>query len=130
MRGLFYSVAMLLLLAAFVPIGHAGLDPDAEIPAAEDAQLVVMEADGCIYCRIFRRDILPTYEVSERRKTMAVRFLDINDLDASGIALDSPISILPTFVVIRNNREVGRIAGYVGPEDFFRAINYLMASPR
>lgn len=104
------------------------MDPVAPMPAAGNLQLVVMEAPGCIYCNIFRRDVLPSYEVSERGKEMPVRFVDVNDVDKSGIGLESPIDILPTFVVIKDNREVGRIPGYMGPEDFFHSINYLMSS--
>jgi thioredoxin-related protein len=30
-------------------------------------------------------------------------------------------------VLMQNNREVGRIPGYLGPENFFHAFNHLMA---
>lgn len=116
------------LLAAPLTKGQAGIDPTAPMPHTGKLQLVVMEAPGCIYCNIFRRDVLPSYEVSERGKEMPVRFIDVNDVDKSGIGLESPIDILPTFVVIKDNREVGRIPGYIGPEDFFHSINYLLSS--
>jgi thioredoxin-related protein len=128
MRSLSRIVLALVLLALPPSSGNAGIDPDAPVPHLGNMQLVVMEADGCIYCNIFRRDVLPSYEASERGKDLPVRFIDVNDVETARIELQSPIDILPTFVVIKDNREIGRIPGYVGPEDFFHSINYLLSS--
>lgn len=130
----FRNVAAALVLLAIpmslmlVSQGFARVDPSAEIPGAASAQLIVMEADGCVYCPIFRRDVLPVYQASEHAKGMPVRFVDINDVEKSGLVLDGPISIVPTFVITKNNQEVGRIPGYLGPADFFQAIKYLVSS--
>ncbi len=128
MRFTFGLIAALLFAVTPLTSGRAGIDPTSPMPAAGNLQLVVMEAPGCIYCRIFRRDVLPSYEVSERGKEMPVRFVDVNDVDTAGIDLQSPIDILPTFVVVKDNHEVGRIPGYMGPEDFFHSISYLLSS--
>lgn len=128
MRHTIRTLAATLMIAAPLAAGRAGLDPTAPVPSTSNLQLVVMEAPGCIYCKIFRRDVLPSYEVSERGKDMPVRFVDVNDVDQSGISLDAPIDMLPTFVVVKGNHEVGRIPGYMGPEDFFHSINYLLSS--
>jgi thioredoxin-related protein len=128
MRSLSRIVFALALLVAPLSSGHAGIDPDAPVPHLGNMQLVVMEADGCIYCNIFRRDVLPSYEVSERGKDLPVRFIDVNDVKTTRIELQSPIDILPTFVIVKDNREIGRIPGYIGPEDFYHAINYLLSS--
>jgi thioredoxin-related protein len=128
MRILPWLVFVLLILVAPLSSGRAGIDRDAAVPPLGNLQLVVMEAEGCIYCTVFRRDVLPSYEESERGKDMPVRFVDVNDVEKTGIELVQPIDILPTFVVVKDNREVGRIPGYVGPEDFFHSINYLLSS--
>lgn len=128
MRYVTRLLTVTALLITPLATGHAGVDPAAPMPPPGNLQLVVMEAPGCIYCTIFRRDVLPSYEVSERGKEMPVRFVDVNDVEQAGIGLQSPIDILPTFVVIKDNREVGRIPGYMGPEDFFHSINYLLSS--
>ncbi len=105
---------------------NAGLDLDAAIAGRTELQLVVMEAPGCIYCGLFRRDVLPSYEASARAKDVPVRFLDINDMATSDLDLQSSVEIVPTFVLVKGNKEVGRIPGYVGPETFYRSINYLI----
>lgn len=118
-------------LAALLPAAaavKAGIDPDAPAPKAGTFQLVVMEAPGCTYCGIFRRDVLPSYEASERAKELPVRFLDVNDQASSGLDLQTPVDIVPTFIVVKDKKEVGRIPGYVGRENFYHAINHLMSA--
>lgn len=128
MRALAKIALVFGILLAPLSTGIAGLDPDAPVPPPGNIQLVVMEAPGCIYCDIFRRDVLPSYQVSERGKDTPVRFVDVNDVAKTGIELQSPIDILPTFVIVKDNHELGRIPGYMGPEDFFHSINYLLSS--
>ncbi|MBL8883837.1 MAG: thioredoxin fold domain-containing protein [Hyphomicrobium sp.] len=122
-----------LTLAALFAFGlceavDAGLDVEAPIPANGNMELVVMEAPGCVYCTLFRRDVLPAYTASPRGKDLPIRFVDINDEAASAIGIDYPVDIVPTFVVLKNNKEVGRIPGYTGPEFFFHTINYLLST--
>ena len=107
---------------------RAGLDVEANFKQASNIELVVMEAPGCIYCTVFRRDVLPAYQASERAKDVPIRFLDVNDAAVNALGLDEPVNIVPTFVVLKDNREVGRVPGYVGPEAFFHTINYLMST--
>jgi thioredoxin-related protein len=125
-HALFIAVAALVGIS--VSVSHAGLDVEAPVPNASELELIVMEAEGCTYCDIFRRDVLPSYQASERGKDVPIRFLDVNDQTAEALGLDSPVDIVPTFVVLKNHREVGRIPGYVGPEFFFHSINHLISS--
>ncbi|HRY07813.1 MAG TPA: thioredoxin family protein [Hyphomicrobiaceae bacterium] len=90
-------------------------------------QLVVLEAPGCTYCSMFRRYIVPAYQTSPKSRSLPLKFIDLNDKAYDELGLDSPVDMVPTTVLMHNNREVGRIPGYVGPENFFHAINHLMA---
>lgn len=118
-----------LLMLAPGAASRAGLDTEATASADRIYELIVVEADGCIYCQIFRRDVLPAYQTSEQGKRMPVRFVDINELGA-GLDFNTAVDIVPTFVVVKSQHEVGRISGYVGPENFFHTINYLLGSAR
>lgn len=107
---------------------NAGLDFNADIPTkSENMELVVMEAPGCIYCTLFRRDVLPSYAASPQAKDVPIRFVDLNDEAANDLGLDGPIDVVPTFLVMKNNREVGRIPGYMGPEFFFHGISHIIS---
>lgn len=115
------------VLAASAAAPRAALDIEAAAPKAAGLQLIVMEAPGCAYCDLFRRDVLPSFAASERAKNLPVRFLDVNDLELANLDLQTDIEIVPTFVLVRNNKEVGRIPGYVAPATFFRSISHLLS---
>lgn len=123
------ATAAAVLLTMTMPFAsRAGLDLNtADLPLTS-FELVVVEAEGCIYCGLFRRDVLPAYQTSEQGREMPARFIDINDTDSAQLALKSPVDIVPTFIVTKDHKEIGRISGYVGPENFFHSISYLMAS--
>lgn len=123
-------LALLFALTVIIPArsSRAGLDMETGALPTGTLELVVIEADGCIYCGLFRRDVLPAYAVSEQGKQMPVRFVDVNDTNAARLDLKTPVDIVPTFVVVKSRHEVGRISGYIGPEDFFHSISYLLAS--
>ena len=123
-------VALLFAVTIIVPLAssRAGLENETGALPADSFELVVIEADGCIFCEIFRSDVLPAYETSEQGKQMPVQFVDINDMDTTHLEFKGAVDIVPTFIVVKERREVGRISGYVGPENFFHSINYLLAS--
>jgi thioredoxin-related protein len=129
MRTAFRALAILTVALLPASSGIAGIDQDdVSIPKLTNFELVVMEADGCTYCGLFRRDVLPSYKSSERAKDVPIRFVDVNDVPASKIELETPIDIVPTFVILKGNKEIGRIPGYTGPENFFHSINYIIGS--
>jgi thioredoxin-related protein len=127
MQRLWTLLIAALLLAAPPATPKAGLDTTA-IPTESAYQLVVLEAEGCIYCHLFRRDVLPGFAASEQGRQLPVRFLDINAVSDAHLDLQTPVDIVPTFIVVKNNKEVGRIPGYVGPENFYHSISYLLSS--
>lgn len=116
-----------LAAASFFSSGRAAHDIVTSALPAPRLELVVIEAPGCIYCSLFRRTVLPTYEASPRAREIPIRFVDIEAATASKLALRAPIDVVPTVVLLKDNTEVGRIPGYVGPEIFFHSINYLIS---
>ena len=128
MRILLRSLLILALIVCPFEDSRAGLDLSEPSTKGSNVELIVLEAPGCIYCTIFRRDVLPSYQASERARSVPVRFFDVNDSALEQLGLDGPINIVPTFVVLKNNKEIGRIPGYVGPENFYHTINYLLST--
>ncbi|MBS0232604.1 MAG: hypothetical protein JSR99_03865 [Proteobacteria bacterium] len=126
MRPAFRVLLFVMLMLPSFATSRADIDDEAAIPASA-FELVVVEAEGCIYCQLFRRDVLPAYQASEQSKNLPVRFVDINDIAADRLDFMSSVDTVPTFVVVKSRHEVGRISGYVGPEDFFHSISYLLA---
>jgi thioredoxin-related protein len=120
-------LALAALLAFAAQKVRAARDLDAPAAGSSGLELVVLEVPGCIYCPVFRRDVLPRYEVSPRASEVPLRFLDLNDKAADRLELEGPVDVAPTVVLLKDNREIGRIPGYVGPENFFHAVGYLLS---
>jgi thioredoxin-related protein len=86
-------------------------------------EIVVFEVDNCIYCPVFRRDVLPAFRQSPAATRLPIRFIDINDVAVKNLGLDGPLRMVPTVVVFHGNREVGRIDGYTGAQHFMAFVN-------
>ncbi|MCH9808358.1 MAG: thioredoxin family protein [Alphaproteobacteria bacterium] len=125
-RFAWFSVFIIGLIAA-LPAPKAARNVATVAAPAANLQLVVLEVPGCIYCGIFRRQLLPNYKASKQGRKVPVRFVDLNDPALGEIGLTQPVGVVPTFVVLENNQEIGRIPGYVSHHDFFKAIDHILA---
>jgi thioredoxin-related protein len=116
--------AALVFVVAGHGLGRAALD--ARTTATSSMELLVFEHPGCTYCQVFRRRVVPRYLSSPNAEKAPLRFVDIEKSDTGNLGLASPITILPTVVLIRNGREVDRIAGYWAPANFFKMVSFLI----
>jgi len=85
---------------------------------AGDLQLLMFDQAGCVYCARWEAEIGPIYPVTEEAETAPLTRIDINDALPEGVVLARPAAFTPTFVLLDEGDEVGRIEGYPG-EDFF-----------
>ena len=82
------------------------------------AQLVHVFEPGCPYCRQWDREIAPIYPKTAEGQQGALLLLDRRDAALAEQKRASPVRYTPTFVLINDGVELGRIEGYPG-EDFF-----------
>jgi hypothetical protein len=87
--------------------------------AANAAELVMFSRVGCPYCAQFDREIAPIYDQTDEGKVAPLRRVDIDapippDLDAVTVE-----RITPVFVLVDKGREIGRIRGYPGEDNFW-----------
>ncbi|MEW2914746.1 hypothetical protein [Leisingera sp. JC11] len=80
--------------------------------------LLMAEEDGCMWCARWDEEISETYPKTPEGKIAPLRRVDIRHSAPADIALERPLLFSPTFVLLENGQEVGRIEGYPG-EDFF-----------
>ena len=124
-----------LLAAAFaLALGlasqsHALQDRSGHTPTPVDSyrELVVFEIDGCPLCQIFKRDVASAYAQTPRAKAIPMRFIDVARVDTDRLNIAQPITIAPTIVLMKGGREVARIQGHPGRQNFFRLIEAMMA---
>lgn len=83
-----------------------------------DAELLMFDDPGCPYCRRWHREVGEAYRNSPEGRAAPLRVLQVREPRPAGITLASPVRATPTFVLVQDGREVGRITGYGGP-DFF-----------
>jgi len=127
MRAVFAAVAAALLLGLAVQgPGRAAVDTTRGTQAS--MELLVFEHPDCTYCQVFRSNVAPRYRQSPQETEAPLRFVDITDTDTDSLVLRSPISMVPTAVVMKNGREVDRIAGYWGADNFFKMVTLIIGN--
>jgi Thioredoxin-like domain len=90
------------------------------------SELVMFEQGGCVWCARWNRDVAPVYGKTAEAKTLPLRRVDIGQQNSAGVALTGPVRYTPTFVVVDDGREIGRITGYVNDESFWGLLDALM----
>ena len=82
------------------------------------AELLMFEEKWCTWCERWNAEIGPIYPKTVEGKRAPLRRVDIHGQLPGDVALASRPQFTPTFVLVEDGREVGRIEGYPG-EDFF-----------
>jgi len=89
-------------------------------------ELLMFEEVGCPWCRRWRAEVGPSYPLSSEGKRAPLRVLDMHRPLPPGLVLAGPIIASPTFVLIEDGDEVGRIVGYPGSDFFWGLLEGLM----
>jgi hypothetical protein len=97
------------------------------VSAAEAAELVMYRRDGCPYCARWDREIGPIYSKTEISRRAPIRLINLSR-DRDLPIKHGPIIFTPTFVLVENGREVGRMEGYTGDEFFWVRLANLLAT--
>ena len=88
------------------------------------AELVMVEEDGCVWCARWNDEIAHIYPKTAEGRTAPLRRYDLHSDDPEA-TLQSRVRFTPTFILVEDGHEVGRIEGYPG-EDFFWGLLGLM----
>lgn len=113
----FSVLALLLPLALMLP---------AAAPAAA-AELVMLERPGCVWCAQFNAEIAPAYPRTEEGRRAPLRRVDLTapwPADLAGITSEQ---FTPTFILVEDGKELGRIRGYPGNEFFWYLLGEMLA---
>lgn len=101
---LFIAVLCLPLLAGAGTVGAA--------------ELVMFESESCEWCELWHEEIGVIYAKTTEAGIAPLRRVDIEDTVPGDLTHVRGIHYTPTFVLMEDGEEVGRILGYPG-EDFF-----------
>jgi thioredoxin-related protein len=92
------------------------------------AELVMFERAGCVWCARFNAEIAPIYGKTEESQIAPLRRVDLNRPLPADLAGIDPGAFTPTFVVVKEGREIGRIRGYPGDAFFFGLLDRILSS--
>lgn len=95
---------------------------------ARAAELVMFERPGCMWCARFNAEIAPIYGKTEEGQVAPLRRVDLNTPLPTDLAGIDPGAFTPTFVVVKEGREIGRIRGYPGDAFFFGLLDRILSS--
>ena len=82
------------------------------------AQLIMFEQQGCEWCEVWNEEIASVLPKTPEGKCARFSRFDIHNPSSDLLEKIRPIIYTPTFVVLEDGKEVGRVLGYAG-EDFF-----------
>jgi hypothetical protein len=85
--------------------------------------------DGCSWCAKWDREIGPIYPKTEFNLRAPVRQVNL-DHGRDPSIVHAPIHYTPTFVLIEDGKEAGRIEGYPGDEFFWVRLEKLLERSR
>lgn len=109
-------LAVVLLLSCLLwPVG------------TQASELLMFERDGCVWCQRWDREIGPVYDKTAEARVLPLRRINTGNQAAGGVTLASPVRFTPTFVVVDNGREIGRITGYISDDAFWGLLAALAA---
>lgn len=81
-------------------------------------ELVMFDEVGCPWCARWTEDIGAIYPKTEEGQRAPLRRVDIHEKRPEDLKRLPPVRFTPTFVLVLEGEEIGRIEGYPG-EDFF-----------
>lgn len=78
----------------------------------------MFESSTCEWCDRWHEEIGSIYKKTPEGKCAPLRLVDIGDERPTHLTNVPPVRYTPTFAIVEEGREVGRLVGYAG-EDFF-----------
>jgi hypothetical protein len=92
---------------------------------ASDVRLLMLDQDGCAWCARWDREIGTAYPLTTEGARAPLMRAHIGRVP-EGVTLARPARLTPTFVLLADGREVGRIEGHPGEEFFYGMLDQLL----
>ena len=100
------------------------------LPAAAEVYLLMAEEEGCYWCEKWNEEIGPIYPKTSEGQTAPLRRYDLHGTAPKGVRFSAAVHYTPTFVLVQDGAEVGRIEGYPGDEFFWGLLSKLLENAR
>ena len=94
----------------------------AAAPSARAAELVYFNSPACAVCERWDQEVGVIYDKTDEARRLPLRPLSIHDKKPADLAHIKGVAFTPTFVVVEEGREVGRIVGYISDYFFWEQV--------
>jgi hypothetical protein len=115
------------LIRWLVLLACLGLAPSQPAAALE---LLMFERSGCPWCLRWMKEVAPAYEASEEGRLAPLRRINIDRGQPQGLGLAMPVHYSPTFVLVDEGREIGRLIGYIDASTFWGLLTKMVRDHR
>jgi hypothetical protein len=96
-------------------------------PARAEMRLLMVQEAGCIWCAAWDAEVAPIYPLSAEGRRAPLWRHDINAPTPDGVTLAGEVVYTPTFILLDEGRETGRIEGYPGEAFFWGMLDAMLA---
>lgn len=86
--------------------------------AREGLELLMFNRAGCEWCALWEKEVGVVYDRTDEARQAPLTRTNLFKPAPEGVTLKSGVRFTPTFVLLLDGAELGRIEGYPG-EDFF-----------
>lgn len=90
-----------------------------------ETRLLMAEEHGCFWCERWNEEIAHIYPKTPEGRTAPLVRYDLHGDVPNDVIFTTRVTYTPTFILVKNGQEVGRIEGYPG-EDFFWGLLAIM----
>lgn len=90
----------------------------AGLPVSADVRLLMIEQPGCAHCERWEAEVAPIYPKTAEGRAAPLERIQLKGPYPEDVSLARAAVFTPTFILVRDGQETGRIEGYPG-EDFF-----------
>lgn len=116
-------LAGIICLAAAFALGHT---PLITISGAQAAELVMFETAACEWCEAWDRDVGGIYHKTEEGRLAPLRRVELHAPRPEDLESIEGIVYTPTFVLVEDGSEIGRINGYPGDDHFWGLLGAML----
>ena len=99
-------------------------------PASAELALLMLDREGCPYCRQWDREVGQIYEKTPEGQQAPLMRFDIHAPLPDTVTIAQPPQFTPTFILLQDGDEVGRIVGYPGDAFFWGLLGGLIAETK
>ncbi|MEL6125248.1 MAG: hypothetical protein AAFR57_02475 [Pseudomonadota bacterium] len=103
-----------LLLALMLPLA-----------ATAEPRLLMAEEHGCYWCAKWDEEIAHIYPKTAEGRAAPLERYDLHS-ETPDVAFVKPVHFTPTFVLVDDGKELGRIEGYPGADFFWGLLTMML----